>query len=529
VVITNSRMVDNAVSLDSVLVIDDEDVPRELLKELLEMSGHRVLTAKSGEEGLLSFDPERQSLVITDLRMPGADGLEVLRRVREIDPLIPVVVVTGHGDLETAIRALRQGAFDLIQKPINPELLLKAARRAMEHVRLRRFEKEHTRLLESEIEARTRELAQTNDFLRGILNSSAGVSIILTDFDQNVLFWNSGAEKLFGYSAEEMIGSSITQLYVADSPNLALVERLRSMMRDKAGAVQAKVRQRAKDGRVLTISLHISPMLDATGEVRGILGLGQDVTAEEQLLEQLSESYRRIKRMQESSIFALAKLAESRDGETAFHLHRLKQYCLSLCRHLRSRQEFREVMTDRFIEDLAQSSILHDIGKVGLPDTILFNSGRFGSEEYEVMKSHTTLGGRSLEEATRETGEEGFLSMARDIAYYHHEHWDGGGYPEGRTRDNIPLPARIVAVADVYDALTSERRYKRAFSHEEACALIIEKRGKQFDPDLVDAFVSVSEEFRKIRQMPDESPVDSRSQLEMSLWDMLPPSPSRRR
>lgn len=520
-------MVGSAVSLDSVLVIDDEDVPRELLRELLEMSGYKVFTATSGDEGVRSFDRERQSLVITDVRMPGADGMEVLRRVREIDPLVPVVVVTGHGDLETAISALRQGAFDLLQKPINPELLLKVVRQAVEHVRLRRFEKEHTRLLESEIEARTRELAQTNDFLRGILNSSSGVSIILTDFNQNVLFWNSGAEKIFGYSADEMIGSSITQLYVADRPNLALVDHLRSMMQDKAGAVHAKVRQRAKDGRVLTISLHISPMLDATGQVRGILGLGQDVTSEEQLVEQLSESYSRIKRMQESSIFAMAKLAESRDGETAFHLHRLKEYCLSLCRHLRSRDKFSEFMTDQFIEDLAQSSILHDIGKVGLPDAILFNSGRFGSAEYEIMKNHTILGGRSLEEAAIETGEEGFLSMARDIAYYHHEHWDGGGYPEGRVQESIPLAARIVAIADVYDALTSERRYKRAFSHEEACALIIERRGKQFDPDLVDAFVNVSEEFRKIRQTPDEAPFESPCQLEMSLWDMLPPGPSR--
>ena len=143
-------MVGSAVSLDSVLVIDDEEVPRELLRELLEMSGYKVFTATSGDEGVRSFDQERQSLVITDVRMPGADGMEVLRRVREIDPLVPVVVVTGHGDLETAISALRQGAFDLLQKPINPELLLKVVRQAVEHVRLRRFEKEHTSLLESE-------------------------------------------------------------------------------------------------------------------------------------------------------------------------------------------------------------------------------------------------------------------------------------------------------------------------------------------------------------------------------------------
>jgi response regulator RpfG family c-di-GMP phosphodiesterase len=157
-------------------------------------------------------------------------------------------------------------------------------------------------------------------------------------------------------------------------------------------------------------------------------------------------------------------------------------------------------MTEQFIDDLVQSSLLHDIGKVRLPDSILFKSGKFSSEEYDIMKQHCLCGGQALEEAAGETEEDSFLALGRDIAYYHHERWDGTGYPSGLSGEEIPLAARVVAIADVYDALTMERRYKRAYTHEQASSLIVEKRGRQFDPDLVDAFVEMEHEFREIRQ-----------------------------
>jgi response regulator RpfG family c-di-GMP phosphodiesterase len=137
---------------------------------------------------------------------------------------------------------------------------------------------------------------------------------------------------------------------------------------------------------------------------------------------------------------------------------------------------------------------------VAIPDSILFNPGKFGVDDFEIMKQHAIHGGRALDEAAQETEEESFLSFGRDIAYYHHERWDGMGYPFGLQGEEIPLTARIVAIADVFDALTTRRRYKRAYTHEEAFAILVEERGKQFDPDLVDAFVEVAEEFRKIRE-----------------------------
>ena len=477
----------------AVLVIDDDETTLGLMQELLEMSGHIVLTATEGAKGIEIFSQERPHLVISDIRMPCMDGLEVVRRIRELDEVTPVVLVTGFGDVEIAIGALRTGAYDFLQKPINPDLLIKTVSNGLEHYRLKKFEAQYTELLKQQVAERTRALAESNDFLEGILNSTASVSIITTDFDQNVMSWNTGAERIFGYTAEEMVGSKITQLYVEDDSNLEVVKKLREKLWNKGEPVHAQVKQFAKGGQILNIALALSPMRSPSGELRGILGLGRDVTEEFRLNEQL-------KKVQSTAIFALAKLAEWRDGETGYHLRRIRAYCELLCRKLRQDPNYESVMTDKYIEHLVQSCVLHDIGKVALDDEILFNSDVFGEDEYKKMKLHTLYGGQALEEAANEAGEDSFLSVGRDVAFYHHEHWDGSGYPFGIEGEEIPLAARIVAIADVYDAITTERRYKPAYPHEETCAIIIQARGKQFDPVLVDKFIEVEEDFKAIRQ-----------------------------
>lgn len=484
----------------SVLVIDDDETTLYILKDLLELSGFQVVTTTDGREGISLFRDRHSDLVISDIRMPHMDGLEVLRKIREIDETVSVILVTGHGDLDYALRAIRRGAYDFLLKPINVEILVNTVRKGIDHCRLKRFERDYRQLLEEQVKARTKELAETNEFLKGILNSSASVSIVLTDFDRKVIFWNVGAENIYGYTAEEMVGSSITRLYPSDMHETGAMDELRRVMFNKRGTVKANVKQVAKDGRLLTISLTVSAMRDATDRVRGILGLGQDVTEQVRLHEELVKSYQRIRRIQGASIFALARLAESRDGETGYHLNRMQAYCKILCDHLKGNGAYQSQMDEQFVEDLVQVSVLHDIGKVAMPDSILFNPKKFGKDEFEVMKQHSVFGGCALEDAANEAGQkESYLFLARDIAYYHHEKWDGSGYPFGLSGEEIPLGARIVAVADVYDALTTERRYKRSYSHEEAKRLIVSDTGKHFDPALVEAFLECEEKFQKIR------------------------------
>ncbi len=296
------------------------------------------------------------------------------------------------------------------------------------------------------------------------------------------------------------MGSKITKIYPKDTGSVEIVRNLQDNVKCLLQTVHGKMRQLAKDGRELTISLAISPMVGLDGRVQGILGIGQDVTQETRLNEELIKSFELLRKTQDVSIFTLAKLAESRDEETGLHLGRIQHYCRILCLHLSRSAKYGQVMTYRFMEDLIRSSVLHDVGKVAMPDSILLSHSRFTEEEYTIMKLHPVYGGQALQEAVEKLGSESFLSMGRDVAYYHHERWDGAGYPFGLKGEAIPLAARIVALADVYDALTTKRRYKTAYSHEEAFDMIARESGKQFDPDLVDAFLAEEAEFKRIRK-----------------------------
>ncbi len=202
----------------------------------------------------------------------------------------------------------------------------------------------------------------------------------------------------------------------------------------------------------------------------------------------------------EMAIFALAKLAESRDPETGHHLERVRNYCHVLARQVSTMPKFRQECDTEFVRLIYQTSPLHDIGKVGIPDSVLLKPGQFNAAEYEIMQQHTRLGAATLEAALEKYPEARFLKIARDIALTHHERYDGTGYPQGLTGDAIPLCGRIVAVADVYDALTSRRVYKPAFEHTVARSIILKDSGTHFDPDIVDAFLAVEDEFIAIRQ-----------------------------
>jgi putative two-component system response regulator len=208
---------------------------------------------------------------------------------------------------------------------------------------------------------------------------------------------------------------------------------------------------------------------------------------------------RQISAIQDATIIAMASLAEARDLETGNHLRRTQNYVRELALRLKSHPRFAHYLTDRQIELLYKSAPLHDIGKVGIPDHILLKPGPLSAQEFEVMKRHTTLGRDAIVAAERLLDTpDSFLACAREIAYSHQEKWDGSGYPEGLAGDAIPIAARLMAVADVYDALISRRPYKPPFPHEDAVATIVQGRGAHFDPDVADAFAALAERFREI-------------------------------
>ncbi len=197
-------------------------------------------------------------------------------------------------------------------------------------------------------------------------------------------------------------------------------------------------------------------------------------------------------------IFSMAKLAESRDPETGNHLERIRYYSKALAEALAQTGEHREVIDSLFIDNIFRTSPLHDVGKIGTPDYILLKPGRLNDREFEIMKNHCRIGFETLNEALKRYPKADYLKMSAEIALSHHEKFDGTGYPNGLEGDQIPIAARIVALADVYDALVSKRVYKEAFMHDLAKTLILEESGSHFDPMVVDAFLASEKSFIKI-------------------------------
>ncbi len=224
---------------------------------------------------------------------------------------------------------------------------------------------------------------------------------------------------------------------------------------------------------------------------------------------EVAKRTRELAAIQDVTILAMASLAETRDNDTGNHIRRTQYYVELLANYLKNHDRFRGFLSDHTITMLFKSAPLHDIGKVGIPDRILLKPGRFEPHEFEIMKTHCKLGRDAIQHAEDQLGlQVEFLKYAKEIAYGHQEKWDGSGYPEGLAGDAIPISARLMAVADVYDALISRRVYKEGMPHEKAVTIIREGRGSHFDPDIVDAFLALTGEFQAVARRYADSDAD---------------------
>lgn len=358
---------DNTAGRLSLLIIDDDDQIRNLVADLSAESGWRCAAAEDGRRGIemVQVEPERYDVVLLDLKMPGPSGLEVLPELLKYGRDLSVIMMTGYAEVDTAVETMKRGAADLLQKPVDPELLVARVEKARENRRVQREYRE----------------------------------------------------------------------YVEDA--------------------DAKIRQRRT----------------------------------------LLDEARRL------TVFGLARLAEYRDEETGYHLERIAEYVTVLADGLRGKGLYRDIITDGWIDLLYESAPLHDIGKVGVPDSILLKPEKLTVEEFEIMKKHTTIGARTLQDVQSEVEDERFLEMGIALARSHHENFDGTGYPEGLAGADIPLQARLLTMADFYDALVFPRVYRPyAFPHDEVAAMVNEQRGLKFDPDLVDCFNDCRDEFDSVRR-----------------------------
>jgi putative two-component system response regulator len=314
------------------------------------------------------------------------------------------------------------------------------------------------------------------------------LSNILEQFGYEVTVVRDGQE------AFEMIRTGRFRIVVSDweMPNLSGLELCRL------------IRRRKSSGYVYVILLTSHGGLENV--VQGLDAGADDFLTKPCQPEELRVRLRTGERIislesRDMMIFTLAKLAETRDRATGMHLDRIREYCRILAEDLSQREKFRDVVDGDYVQLLYLTSPLHDIGKVGIPDEVLLKPGRLTPEEFALMKQHTIIGGNTLQAAVQAHPEAQFLVMARDIAMTHHERYDGTGYPRGLSGEEIPLAGRITSLADVYDALTSQRVYKSAYSHETSRSIIVEARGTQFDPHIVDSFLRCEKEFIATHQM----------------------------
>lgn len=515
-----------------ILCVDDEPNILDGLKRQLRRD-FDVHTAGSGVEALDLIEREGPfAVIMSDYNMPGMDGVEFLRRARAIAPDSVAIMLTGRAELDIAVAALHQGSiFRFLNKPASPEVLIKSIGAAAEHHRLITAERELTARLNQaneelnrlnrQLESRVAERTQT---LRRLYNFVS---------ELNGLDQATRVADLAVNTAAKLIGCPLVSLWVreaasgrllplaATDPNIVklaglpiddclagrvLLERRKLHLYPSAEAAPLTETDRLylMDFPVLAVPLSAQSemigVLTFSGSTRGGFSEEAVVTAHSLAhstsIALLGHQHRRERdETQDAVIMALAKLSEYRDPETGQHLLRLKIYCRLLCEALAADPKFRDRVTPSFVEDVVRSSPLHDIGKVGIPDHILKKPGRHTPEEFALMKTHAAIGGDTLRSVLEECRFQGFIRTGMDIAYFHHERWDGSGYPQGLQGEAIPLAARILALADVYDALTTARVYKPAFPHDQACAIILEGRGTHFDPDIVAAFLLRERDF----------------------------------
>jgi putative two-component system response regulator len=479
-------------------VLTEDSEVAELLKDHIETYGLVMSQLAGGMPDTELIRQMRPTLVIADLSMPSMDIDAVLKLMKEAAPSAPILLLAEAEQREAAIRAVQRGAFDFVERPVDARVLLSRVDRALEHGELLKLQGKPVKKDNETGLRRGAEIIDSRDFLKGMLKSCGLISIIFTDLDQRIIFWNQGAENIFGYTAEEMIGSKVTRLYPSDSMTKGKVDHLRREAVGNTETVHTRMKQLTKDGRVLSISLSISPMFDHTGKVMGLLGVGMDITEEVRQSVEVANLLKQVRKTQDVAIMTLAKLAESRGQETGAHLVRIKDYCRVLCNRLATREELRDILTEEAIEDIVRSSVLHDIGKVSLPDSVLWSKTGLHPKERELMQQHPVVGGRALEAAARKLRGTNFLTVGRDVAYYHHERWDGLGYPFGIKGKEIPLCARIVALADAYDTMLHDSSTGSRMNHEEAAEAITAGKGKEFDPVLTEVFPEVEAEIKEI-------------------------------
>lgn len=519
-----------------ILLVDDNARQLEALRWQLH-GKFDVRTAQDPRTGLDLVRSEGPfSVVVADYAMPEQNGVEFLREVHRIAPDVVNVILTCRTELDVATDALSQGhIFRFLTKPCPGRVLEATVLACLDQHRLITTERllteqlnranEELHVLNETLEQRVAEQTGTIhrvyqfvsainglDTLEGIANLTVDMTADILRSEHVVLYLPERRGEMLRAVASigECDGALFPLEVPKDSPiEAAFAESQFHLLGDPHADPPATPDPHTSAPMPLGYVPLATPngpvgVLCVTEPTRGACyeeGLKELHAVTEAAAIAIQNQIRREERNEsrDATILALAKLAEHRDPETGTHLERVQIYCRLLCETLARTTRYASVIDDSFIASMVRSSPLHDIGKVGIPDRILLKRGPLTDSEFELMKRHAVIGGDTIRALIDQGRTQRFLQMAMEIAYAHHERFDGSGYPFGLEGEEIPLAARIVSVADVYDALTTKRVYKSAMPHEQTVQIIKAGSGGQFDPDVVAAFAARMEEFDRTR------------------------------
>ncbi len=517
----------------SAIVIDEHGGDRDVCRRLLEQEGYSVIES-AGHDALSLVGLHRPNLVIVSDALPGMDGATVARQVRNNPSTSHApILMTGSATEESDIRAgLECQIDDYIRKPFSvAELTLRVrsmGRRAnceRELLRIKELYGEQARTMTLLLDLAQR-LCNSDTLDRVLehiisvtaeITCSRRVSVLLRDGNSDVLriVGSIGMDLAVADRVRVPIGGATSgRVFATGEPLIA------NTVHDAVAC------RHDYDSDCFASMPLVSTAMGSNDNIVGVLNITERhgdqpfspcdleyidlvcniaASAIEEIVSREARDQAR-----DSIVVALAKLAEHRDGCTGKHLDRVTQFSLLLARELAIEGPYRHQIDAEFLSDLKRAVPLHDIGKVGIPDRILLKAGKLSAQEKAIMETHTQIGTETIRSVAERVPGARFLEMASDICHCHHERFDGSGYPRGIGEAEIPLAARIAALADVYDALRSERPYKRPFSHEETSAAIREQTGRHFDPTVVDAFVKRMPDFAALSEQlaDDRSPDD---------------------
>ncbi len=576
----------------TLLYVEDDDSTREELEFFLQNKVNKLFVAKNGQEGLDTFEKNRPDLIITDIQMPIMNGIQMIKKIKEIDPNVPIVIITAFNDTDYLFEAIKLKVTNYLTKPLNLFSLSETLATIAKNINL---EKENKEIYNT--------LKQYKDIVdeRSIISKATKDGIIT--------YVNEPFEKISGYKKEEILGKSHNIVSHPNMDKTIFIDMWKKIKIEKK-SWQGRVKNLSKNGNEYFVDLIIKPILDLDGNIQEFISLANDITdlelsknyfenmtqkselnlnetirvvnaykeaidesniilrvdldkniiyaneafynislySKNELLNkpysmfgdykqidemfngkiwkgklsyqnknnqeftlnvtifplkndegkvieymqishditEIKNLYEELEETQREIIYKLGEIGETRSSETGNHVKRVAEYSKLFAQKIN--------LNNDDINRLFMASPMHDIGKIGIPDAILNKAGKLTQEEWEIMKTHTQIGYEILKNSKRET-----LKTAGIVSYTHHEKWDGTGYPLGLKEKEIHIFGRITAIADVFDALSSERVYKKAWSLEKIYEYFNDEKGKYFDPELIDVFFNNLDEFLAIR------------------------------